>query len=197
MFDYLLKNAPVGASPFRSWETFLAFQKPSLADAGVRTVAAPTDNDRLLWNGQSGLCTSFAIRVATEAKVAQIQYGSQSRPSRGKVVHLHRAGWEISGTSAIVIDSSARQAIHLEDISQPFHKDNATWAFKGDVLSHTNAKRVTVPFTPCPPRGPEGWKAAMQICLDQLLPKTDMILMFRYVTSLYYGRSAFGNKITD
>ena len=178
MFDHLLKNAPATASLLRSWDTFLASQKHSFADAGLSTVAAPTDNDQVLWNGQSGLCTSFAIRVATEAKVAGIQYGNQRRISRGKQVNVHRAGWEISGTSAIVIDSSARQAIQFENTKQPFRVKDAQWAFQGEELSHT-VKGVKTPFTPCLPEGPEGWKAAMQICLEQLLPQPEMILMFR------------------
>ena len=174
MFDYLLK---------KDWGSFLASRKSNLADAGLKTVAEPTDNDQVLWNGQSGLCTSFTIRVATVAKVAGIQYGNQRKPFRGKEVNVHRAGWEISGTSAIVIDSSARQAIQFPNINQPFVKNDARWAFQGEVLSHT-AKRITAPFTPCLPKGPEGWKAAMQICLEQLLPQDEMLLMFRQVCSL-------------
>ncbi len=169
MFDYLLK---------KDWRTFVASQKSNLADAGLKTVAAPTDNDQVLWNGQSGLCTSFAIRVATEAKVAGIQYGNQRKTFKGKVVNVHRAGWEINGTSATVIDSSARQAIQFSDTNKPFSTRDASWAFQGEVLSHT-VKGVTTPFAPCLPKGPEGWKAAMQICLEQLLPKTEMLLMFR------------------
>ena len=178
MFDYLLKKSPAGASPLKYWDNFLASQKPTLAGLGLGTVAAPTDNDQVLWNGQSGLCTSFAIRVATEARVAEIQYGNQKKTFRGKEANVHRAGWEISGTSAIVIDSSARQAINFENTNQPVRLKEAQWAFQGEVLSHT-AKGVTTPFAPCLPKGPEGWKAAMQICLEQLLPKNDIILMFR------------------
>ena len=186
MFDYLLKKAPAGASPSKYWETFLASQKPSLADTGLRTVAAPTDNDQGLWNDQSGLCTSFAIRVATDAKVAGIQYGNQKKTFKGKEASVHRAGWEISGTSAVLIDSSARQAIQFKNTSQPFQKKDprnpqridAEWAFQGEILSHT-VRGVTTPFTPCLPKGPEGWKAAMQICLEQLLPQTEILLMFR------------------
>ena len=185
MFDHLLKYVPAGASPRPHWDTFLASQVSTLEDAGLRTVATPTDNDQGLWSGQSGLCTSFAIRVATEARVAGIQYGNQRKRFRGREVNVHRAGWEISGTSAIVIDSSARQAILFNNINQPFRIKDAVWAFQeeGKVLSHS-AKGVPAPFAPCDPKGPEGWKAAMQICLEQLLPQTEMILMFRYDSSM-------------
>ena len=185
MFDYLVKTAPVGASPLESWGTFLASQKPSLAEAGLKTVAAPTDRDQALWNGPSGLCTSFTIRVATEAKMADIQYGNQTRKRNGILASVHRAGWETSGTSAIVIDSSARQAIQFTDTSQPFIKkdprnprNNTEWRFQGEVLTQTVSSGAT-PFEPCLPKGPEGWKSAMQICLDQLLPQQEMLLMFR------------------
>ena len=183
MFDYLLKRAPGGATPLQYWDTFLASRKTNLADMGLRTVAAPTDNDQVLWNGQSGLCTSFAIQVATEAKVAGIQYGNQRKTFRGREANVHRAGWEISGTSAIVIDSSARQAIQFTNLNEPVQLKDARWGFQGEVLSHT-VKNVTTPFAPCLPKGPEGWKAAMQICLEQLLPQTEMILMFRYVSTI-------------
>ena len=183
MFDYLLKHAPASAIALQSWATFLASRYTKLADAGLRTVAAPTDNDSVLWNGQSGLCTSFAIRVATEAKVAGIQYGNQRKTFRGKTDNVHRAGWEISGTSAIVIDSSARQAIQFTNINEPFRLKDTQWGFQGEILSQT-VKDVTTPFAPCPPKGPEGWKAAMQICLEQLLPQSEMILLFRYVSSI-------------
>lgn len=58
------------------------------------------DSLRLLWNGQSGLCTSFTIQVAIEAKMADIQNGTQKRTRKKKLINLHVAGWEISGTSA-------------------------------------------------------------------------------------------------
>ena len=32
--------------------------------------AARTDRDQVLWNGQSGLCTSFTSRLATKASMA-------------------------------------------------------------------------------------------------------------------------------
>ena len=185
MFNYLVKTAPAGASPFGNWGTFLAFQKPSLAEAGLKTVAAPTDGDQTLWNGRSGLCTSFTIRVATEAKMAGIQYGNQRREGNGNLVSVHRAGWETSGTTAIVIDSSARQAIQFTDTSQPFIKKDfgnpikiTEWRFQGEILTQTVGSGA-IPFEPCVPKGPEGWKEAMQICLDQLLPQKEMLLMFR------------------
>ena len=179
MFDYLLKNAPAGASPFHYRDSFMASQLSTFAAAGLKTVAAPTDNDQALLNGQSGLCTSFAIWVANKAKIAGIQYGNQRKTSNGKESNVHRAGWEIRATSAIAIDSSARQAIPFNNINQPFRIKDALWAFQeGKVLSHT-AKGVPVPFAPCDPKGPEGWKAAMKICLEQLLPQTEMILKFR------------------
>ena len=38
---------------------------------------------------------------------------------------------------------------------------------------------MTAPFTPCLPSGPEGWKAAMKICLEQLLSQCEMILQLK------------------
>ncbi|KAK0509121.1 hypothetical protein JMJ35_008492 [Cladonia borealis] len=181
MFDYLLKTAPAGT--LGNWGTFLASHKPNLAEAGLRTVAAPTDRDQALWNGKSGLCTSFTIKVATEAKVAGIQYGNQTKKRNGKLASVHRAGWEISGTSAIVIDSSARQAIQFKDTSKP----SGEFAFQGEVLT----QKIKGPFAPCLPKGPEGWKAAMQICLEQLLPQNEMLLMFRSVL----GRIGFTGTV--
>lgn len=62
--------------------------------------------DETLWSGPTGLCISFSIRVATDARVANIQYSNLGR---------HRAGWELSGTSAVVKDSSARQVTEFKD----------------------------------------------------------------------------------
>ena len=181
MFDHLLQTAPAGI--LGNWDNFLTSQEPSLAEAGLRTVAAPTDRHQALWNGKSGLCTSFAIKVATEAKMANIQYGNQTRNRNGKLASVHRAGWEISGTSAIIIDSSARQAIQCKDTSKPFGE----FAFQGEVLT----QKVKGSFAPCLPKGPEGWKAAMQICLEQLLPQKEMLLMFRSII----GRIGFTGSV--
>ena len=61
MFDYLLKTAPPGTPG--NWATFLASQKSNLAEAGPRTVAAPTDRAQALWNGKSGLCTLLPLKL--------------------------------------------------------------------------------------------------------------------------------------
>ena len=79
MFNYLLKSTSTGSSPLENYSTFLASEKPDLAEAGLETVAVPTEIFQVLWIGQSGLCTSFIIRVTIEANTVAIQYGNQMR----------------------------------------------------------------------------------------------------------------------
>lgn len=68
-------------------------------------IKLPTDER--LWSGNSGLCTSFAIRVANQCQIRDIvEYGDNGS---------HRAAWQKAGQVAWVIDSSARQAVEFQD----------------------------------------------------------------------------------
>lgn len=62
-------------------------------------MAAPTDKDQVLWNHQSGLCTSFTIRVATEAEMANevpcplhVIMGRKSRSITSHIPGTHDVG---------------------------------------------------------------------------------------------------------
>ena len=78
---------------------------------------------------------------------------------------------------------------------RPVRLKEAQWAFQGEVLSHT-ARGIMTPFAPCLPKGPEGWKAAMQICLEQLLPQNEIMkddqgvanIRFMIPTKEFYSR---------
>ena len=70
--------------------------------------AAPIDPEgsEALWNGNSGLCTSFTIRVAYASNIA----ATTALGDTG----MHRWGWRkrFGATSAIWIDSSSR-SVHF------------------------------------------------------------------------------------
>ena len=83
MFNYLVKDAgqPYGLG---TWKSFL--EKTSahnLAEAGLPDEAVISELPEDLWKKNSGLCTSFAIRVVAASEQTNFTYGNTG---------IHRAG---------------------------------------------------------------------------------------------------------
>ena len=86
MFNYLIKGPPGHTFGLGSWERFLRKQTiPTLETIGLTDaeVASPIPDE--LWNGKSGLCTSFAKRVETEGQQAgTFTFGDTTEHRAGK-----------------------------------------------------------------------------------------------------------------
>lgn len=176
MFKYLLENVISGddGQPLGDWDKFFSKRKSSLWSAGLKENAVDPPSQDSMWN-EDGVCTTFAIQVANKAAVKEIIYGNQGkRPT-------HRVGWEITGPSGAVVDSSARKALEFKDRKRIRHTiKDTTWSFKGESLFIKESGRPPIMFEPYP-REVQAWRQALQTCLIQLLGKTDMICLFRTV----------------
>ena len=114
MFEYLLGLIPASSQVRGSqlWEVFLGSGEPSLAQAGVTldSVKVPTNQQELniwksLWHGNSGVCTSFALKIADEV-------GSLRRFTY-EDGHKHRVAWQVTTKDVTLIDSSERKALQI------------------------------------------------------------------------------------
>ena len=130
MFDYLVKE--VGARyGLGTWKLFLEkSSKPTLAIAGlsIGTIGASTP-DRL-WSRNSGLCTSFALRVVAESGQAGcFSCGSAGGHRAGKNIPVPQdvlrcvdasmaLAWRREDPWAVLVDSSAREAIYFQSVSR-------------------------------------------------------------------------------
>lgn len=120
IYDEILKRKYYSNADSR-WTCFLRDLKKkgdNIKGDGLYRVGVTDKNidtmtiDQSLWRINHGLCTSFAIRVAHEAGLEEfIKYGNNG---------VHRLAWVISEkkATAMLIDSSARQAVWFDDFSQ-------------------------------------------------------------------------------
>ena len=82
MFNYLVKDAGTLYS-LGTWESFLKTSAHNLAEAGLPDEAVMSELPEDLWKKNSGLCTSFAIRVVAASEQTDFTYGDTG---------IHRAG---------------------------------------------------------------------------------------------------------
>ncbi|MCJ1468069.1 hypothetical protein MMC07_006695 [Pseudocyphellaria aurata] len=109
MFDYLVKNLCQNYV-VDSWESFFKSKRATLDLVGLQAADVTSPAPDYLWQGNSGLCTSFAIRVLNQAGQRNLfVVGSTGG---------HRAAWRLKQDKAILVDSSARRAIFFHDVAK-------------------------------------------------------------------------------
>ena len=199
MFEQILSNVRPrgGGNALGTWGNFLAKGTNTLEGAGLlkEDVQLPLDENiwKSLWSGNSGLCTSFSIRVANQSNFPDVEYGDTG---------FHRAAWQIEDQSAVVIDSSAREVINLPDMSVKMTLSVgpklSSWNFNQGVLVFTVREKTDVDFRVCltpvqdensrrvtqfESLGSGVRREAMRLCLQQLITQKTMVLLFRWVHS--------------